>query len=169
MATIVKTYRFEAAHQLYNHKGKCANLHGHSYQVDVAVGGSIQEDDANQTDFGFVLDFGDLDLHVDALIVTLDHTFLNSSMLVPRTTAEYIACWFVWKLYILDKLPIQYVDVHETENSFARASILDISNSAILRELWDLGSGPLVHDLRTMDVQRLLEGPGAHDLQSPAF
>ncbi|HOV52500.1 MAG TPA: 6-carboxytetrahydropterin synthase, partial [Methanothrix sp.] len=41
---------FDAAHSLPGYIGKCANLHGHTYQVEVVVEGEIGED-------GFVMDF----------------------------------------------------------------------------------------------------------------
>ena len=44
------TFSFEAAHRLPWHPGKCRNLHGHSYRLDVSVEGPL---DAN----GVVLDF----------------------------------------------------------------------------------------------------------------
>ena len=47
------TFTFEAAHRLAWHPGKCRNLHGHSYRLDVTVAGPL---DAN----GVVLDFDSL-------------------------------------------------------------------------------------------------------------
>ena len=50
-----KQFQFEAAHRLYeNYKGKCANLHGHNYVVEVVV--RLRE--GQQLDAtGFVIDF----------------------------------------------------------------------------------------------------------------
>lgn len=161
MAQITKSYKFEAAHQLYGHKGKCADLHGHSYIVDITIGGPILDEayerNALTTDYGFVLDFGDLDDIVHPLIDHLDHTFLNTNpyMIIPRTTAEFIACWFVMKLYIDENLPVVEVRVHETASSYARATINDVRDSAMLRNLWGLGEGPIMRDLRAVDVPRV--------------
>ena len=47
------TFAFEAAHHLAWHPGRCRNLHGHSYRLDVSVEGPL---DAN----GVVLDFDTL-------------------------------------------------------------------------------------------------------------
>ena len=41
---------FDAAHSLPGYQGKCANLHGHTYQVEIVVEGDVGED-------GFVMDF----------------------------------------------------------------------------------------------------------------
>ena len=39
---IRKRFRFEAAHTLPFHPGKCARMHGHSYRLEVAVSGPIR-------------------------------------------------------------------------------------------------------------------------------
>ena len=41
---IRRTFRFEAAHVLPFHQGKCSRMHGHSYRLDVAVRGPLQTD-----------------------------------------------------------------------------------------------------------------------------
>ena len=41
-AIITKTFRFESAHHLPGHSGKCARPHGHSYRLEVAVRGPIR-------------------------------------------------------------------------------------------------------------------------------
>ena len=41
---------FDAAHSLPGYQGKCANLHGHTYQVEIVVEGDVGDD-------GFVMDF----------------------------------------------------------------------------------------------------------------
>lgn len=61
---INKTFTFEAAHRLQNHDGKCRNLHGHGYKVEVAVektgkAAALQEDGPQE---GMLLDFGELSL-----------------------------------------------------------------------------------------------------------
>ncbi|MFM8843812.1 MAG: 6-pyruvoyl trahydropterin synthase family protein, partial [Actinomycetota bacterium] len=37
---IRKEYRFESAHFIYNHPGKCKNLHGPSYRCFVSIQGT---------------------------------------------------------------------------------------------------------------------------------
>ena len=34
-----KQFSFDASHQLVGHFGKCANLHGHTYKVEVVLTG----------------------------------------------------------------------------------------------------------------------------------
>lgn len=60
MTRITRHYRFEAAHRLPHHAGKCRRLHGHSYEVVVELDGEPRPVDG-ASDEGMVLDFGDLD------------------------------------------------------------------------------------------------------------
>ena len=81
--TVTRTFRFEAAHQLPWHEGKCRNLHGHSYRLDVTVAGPVGPN-------GIVLDFADLRAVVDREVVDrYDHRFLND--LMDNPTAELLA------------------------------------------------------------------------------
>lgn len=53
--SIVKKYTFEAAHRLgLGYIGKCANLHGHSYNVFIEIAAN------NLDEFDMVVDFGGL-------------------------------------------------------------------------------------------------------------
>ena len=72
-----KTYEFtvhrtfSAAHQLRCYDGPCARVHGHNYQVEVAVASSELDE------LGMVMDFGDLKSVCDEVIEALDHQMLN--------------------------------------------------------------------------------------------
>ena len=77
MISVTVCHRFEYAHRLPNHTGKCSNLHGHSGKVEVtaiAQAGPLTEP-------GMVLDFGHLKTIVRRIIdVRLDHsTILNTN------------------------------------------------------------------------------------------
>lgn len=124
MALVGKEYVFEAAHQLPNHRGKCAQLHGHSYKVAVYVEGPIIND-PGASDDGFVVDFGDLSDVMKPLIEKYcDHKFLNETLTsIRRTTAELIACWFYGAVqkHLPPNLTIDYIEVRETATSSAVA------------------------------------------------
>ncbi len=66
--TIEKSGRFEYAHRLPSHPRKCKNLHGHSAEFTVRIGGVNR---LNKNDM--VIDFGDLNLFVDSIITRFDH------------------------------------------------------------------------------------------------
>ena len=70
---ITKQFSFETGHALYGYDGKCKNVHGHSYRLDVTVIGKPISDDYN-VKFGMVIDFGDLKKIVKEEIVDVfDH------------------------------------------------------------------------------------------------
>ncbi|MBT8265687.1 MAG: 6-carboxytetrahydropterin synthase [Bacteroidia bacterium] len=70
---ITKQFSFETGHALYGYDGKCKNVHGHSYRLNVTVIGSPISD-ANHVKFGMVIDFSDLKLIVKEEIVSVfDH------------------------------------------------------------------------------------------------
>ena len=81
--SVTRTFTFEAAHQLPWHDGKCRNLHGHSYRLEVTVEGPIGPQ-------GIVVDFADIKRVVERDVVDVyDHRYLND--LLDNPTAELIA------------------------------------------------------------------------------
>ena len=56
---ITKQFSFETGHALYGYDGKCKNVHGHSYHLDVTVIGQPISD-STHVKFGMVIDFSDL-------------------------------------------------------------------------------------------------------------
>lgn len=73
---ITKQFSFEAGHALYGYDGKCKNLHGHSYHLDVTVTGEPISDTTN-VKYGMVIDFGDLKKIVNEEIIDVfDHSMV---------------------------------------------------------------------------------------------
>ena len=70
MTVVTKTVRFDAAHVLSDSEGKCRNLHGHTYRVDVSVGATDEATD-------MVIDFTQLKRLMNELICArFDHAFI---------------------------------------------------------------------------------------------
>lgn len=67
---IIKT-QFSAAHQLRGYQGKCENLHGHNWKVEVTIASEKLDD------LGMVIDFKELKQRVGRVLEELDHQFLN--------------------------------------------------------------------------------------------
>lgn len=102
---ITKGFSFEAAHQLPWHQGKCSNLHGHTYRLEVTVSGPINEN-------GVVADFADVGAVVKRAIVDrYDHQFLNDHFDNP--TAELLAVSF-FKQLEAEGLDVSRVTLWET-------------------------------------------------------
>ena len=64
-------YTFAAGHALRGYKGKCENVHGHNYKVQLVVGGE-QLDST-----GLLMDFVEVRKDIKELVERLDHRFLN--------------------------------------------------------------------------------------------
>lgn len=83
--SITKAFRFEAAHYLPKHKGKCREMHGHSYVLEVTITGPISDDGE------MVLDFVDVKRIMFPMVDALDHSILND--LIENPTTENILIW----------------------------------------------------------------------------
>lgn len=86
MTTVTKIFMFEACHKLPHYDGACHNLHGHSYKLEVTVGGDIVTN-PNHSKCGMIIDFKDLKQIVKEVAVDkYDHSYLNDYFENP--TAE---------------------------------------------------------------------------------
>jgi 6-pyruvoyltetrahydropterin/6-carboxytetrahydropterin synthase len=63
--------QFAAAHSLRNFRGKCEDLHGHNWKIEIFV----QADRLDETEL--VMDFGEIKKETAAVLEDLDHTHLN--------------------------------------------------------------------------------------------
>lgn len=68
--TVTRSFKWDMAHRLPNHGGKCRRLHGHRYLAEIDVTGPIRTSGSSQ---GMVIDFGDLDKIIDDVIGFWDH------------------------------------------------------------------------------------------------
>ena len=73
---VCKEFRFEAAHALDGYKGKCKDIHGHSYHLKITVIG-IPKQDPDDPNCGMVIDFSDIKSIVRSKVLPLfDHRLL---------------------------------------------------------------------------------------------
>jgi 6-pyruvoyltetrahydropterin/6-carboxytetrahydropterin synthase len=95
--TISKTFRFEAAHHLPHHDGKCARVHGHSWVGVVEVRANTLITDGPKV--GMVMDYGDISDVVEFVVGEyLDHYDLNVTLRLENPTSEAIAQWLFRQL-----------------------------------------------------------------------
>lgn len=66
------TQDFSASHQLRNYCGKCENMHGHNFGVEVVVEGDTLDEKVQ-----YLIDFKVLKDHTKRVIDKLDHKHLN--------------------------------------------------------------------------------------------
>lgn len=126
---------FDSAHFLADYHGKCENLHGHRWKVEVTIGADGLQPAGTERDM--VCDFGEFKRIVRDTVAQFDHTFLVeegtlgaatiavlegegfSIKLLPfRTTAENIAKHFFDTL-TSKGLHVVQVEVDETPNNRA--------------------------------------------------
>lgn len=134
---ISKDFRWEMGHRLQCHKGKCFNLHGHSYKLQIEFEGKVDKDS------GMVLDYFDVKDIVAPIVDKLDHTVivwekdteliemlkkLNSAhVIMPfETTAENLVGYFLSEISNtnlpsgISKIKVR---VCETENTYAEDEV----------------------------------------------
>lgn len=110
---------FAAGHALRNYKGKCENVHGHNYRVEVTVEGEQLDS------IGLLVDFVELKRAMKTVIDYLDHQFMND--LDPfdkiNPSAENIAKYFYDRVRggMNAEMPIRITGVRiwETDTSSA--------------------------------------------------
>jgi 6-pyruvoyltetrahydropterin/6-carboxytetrahydropterin synthase len=103
MFFLTKSFDFDAAHFIPNHKGKCCRTHGHCWHVEVTYKG------AQLNQLGMLVDFSDVNKLIEEVIISkLDHKHLNDILAVP--TAEKIAV-FIYSLLEIHKQQ-NNVDLH---------------------------------------------------------
>lgn len=136
MFKVAKEFSFDMAHMLDGHDGKCRNLHGHTYRLQVEIAGELYTGGAKK---GMVIDFSDLKAIVKrAVLDPMDHAFiydntsareskvadllqeLNSKTfaLGTRTTAEEMARFIFNLLKEQENLPVSAIRLWETATSF---------------------------------------------------
>jgi 6-pyruvoyltetrahydropterin/6-carboxytetrahydropterin synthase len=81
---------FAAGHSLRNYRGKCENVHGHNYRVQITMEG----EELNQ--IGLLVDFADVKRSIRDIVARLDHQFIND---IPpfdavNPSAENLARYF---------------------------------------------------------------------------
>jgi len=121
---ITKEIEFDAAHSLGNgYIGKCANLHGHRYKLQITIG---LNEGQNLDEFGFVMDFGELKkIWQEEFDELYDHKFLNESLGI-QTTAENMSLKLfndLSKRINNDRIRVVKIRLYETPSSYAEVDL----------------------------------------------
>ena len=106
--TCCRQFSFAAAHFLPGYPGKCQNLHGHTWKLEVCLHGRVL---AN----GMVIDFSVLkDIVQTYVIAELDHADLND--ILDNPTAENLITWIWDKLH--RSVNLYRLRLWESDNSY---------------------------------------------------
>ena len=110
---------FSSAHQLRGYKGKCENLHGHNYKIEIFARGRELDN------IGLLVDFGELKGAADEVVQYLDHRNINE--LPPfdeqlNPSAENLARYILERVAARvsdDRVQVYKVRCYETPTSVA--------------------------------------------------
>jgi len=118
--TVVKEFTFEAAHYLPGYDGPCANMHGHTYRLQVGLTGHQHP----QT--GMVMDFTNIKVVVgNQILQYLDHQLINEAnppvpdFMRDMPTAENMVKWIAQRLERVWSTDLSLVRLYETPTSYA--------------------------------------------------
>ena len=108
---IFAEFGFEAAHRLpcVPETHPCARMHGHSYQIRIAIKGAVDER------IGWVRDFYDIASAFEPFRVQLDHHVLNEVPGLENPTSEHLARW-LWQGLSQTLTTLTAIEVRETRN-----------------------------------------------------
>ncbi|MFH0838143.1 MAG: 6-carboxytetrahydropterin synthase QueD [Patescibacteria group bacterium] len=111
---VTKEFTFDSAHFLPNYHGKCENMHGHTYRLQVTVDGPVDDD-------GLVIDFVLLKKIVTEKVISkLDHQIINDT--IKMASAENMVLWIWGQLADTPEFPkkvrLHEIKLWETPNSF---------------------------------------------------
>lgn len=88
---LIKSYQFEAAHVTPWH-GDEARLHGHSFCVEVVIGGECEPE------LGWLMDYAEINERFDAIHEQLDHCTLNDVPGLENPTLDGLKTWIFGNL-----------------------------------------------------------------------
>jgi 6-pyruvoyltetrahydropterin/6-carboxytetrahydropterin synthase len=119
---ITKIFTFDSAHQLEDYAGKCRQLHGHTYKLEVTVKGEMGES-------GMVFDFSILKKVVTERVISqLDHKYLNE-VFDFNPTSENMVVWIFEQIdgcFEGQPCVLDGVKLWETATSYAELRRSDI-------------------------------------------
>jgi 6-pyruvoyltetrahydropterin/6-carboxytetrahydropterin synthase len=119
--SVTKIVKFDAAHALPGYPGECANLHGHTWKVEIEVAladNSSYNPDKDQ----MLIDFSDLKTIIkQSFLDMVDHNHLNDIEGLEYPSAENITLWIKRRLYNAFPGIVQLarIRVWESEDSYA--------------------------------------------------
>ena len=114
---------FSSAHQLRGYRGKCENLHGHNYKIEIYARGR------ELNNIGLLVDFVELKQAADDLVTYLDHKNLNELepfVVEQNPSAENVARFVLEKLAAKindERVQIYKVRCFETPTSVATYTV----------------------------------------------
>lgn len=82
-------HSFDSAHFLKGYKGKCANIHGHRWKVEVFIKKDQLKEEGMQR--GMIVDFKDLKKDVKGMLDFYDHSLIIEKDTLKPSTKQCLA------------------------------------------------------------------------------
>lgn len=111
MFRVTRRLKFDAAHRISGHPGKCDRLHGHTYLVDVEVMGDRLDHLGILVDFGTIKEVGEG--------ILPDHQYLNEVLPDVPSSAEGLSR-YLYERFKSQIPQVVAVTVHEGPDSWCR-------------------------------------------------
>lgn len=128
---LTKRFVFSSSHRMLNNSfskkennkyfGKCQNIHGHNYELEVTVSGDIEEKTQCVINLNLLKKIVDI-----KLIKIIDHQYLNEVPLIKKNTKglpvtlENLSLW-IWKFLETElkkrKIDLYSIRLQESENN----------------------------------------------------
>jgi 6-pyruvoyltetrahydropterin/6-carboxytetrahydropterin synthase len=103
---------FDAAHKLVGYNGKCSELHGHTWKVEVLVTGEELDK------IGMLVDFKVLKEKLKEITEKLDYSLLNDLKEIGNPTSENLSRYIFKNLKNLPNVKLEKVRVWESPSSW---------------------------------------------------
>jgi 6-pyruvoyltetrahydropterin/6-carboxytetrahydropterin synthase len=104
---------FDAAHKIESYKGKCANLHGHTWKVEIFVLGEKLDPT------GMIVDFCVLKQRLKEITEKLDHSYLNETKEIGNPTSENLSKYIFEKMGDLaENVKLEKIRIWENPRSW---------------------------------------------------
>lgn len=100
---------FDSAHFLKDYNGKCRNIHGHRWTIEVEVGADLLADDVQNR--GMVVDFSNLKRDLKDIADNFDHSLIMEEGSLKASTVNAL---------LDENFRIVTVDFRPTAENFAR-------------------------------------------------
>lgn len=100
---------FDSAHFLKDYDGKCSNIHGHRWTVEIKVGAETLESDTQNR--GMVVDFSNLKKDLKEIADHFDHSLIMETGSLKQATEDAL---------LAENLRIVKVDFRPTAENFAK-------------------------------------------------
>lgn len=87
---VTKEITFDCAHMLSNYEGKCSNLHGHTYRLQVTLDGNV-----NSNTY-MLLDFNELkEVLNETVMNSFDHALIVSGAEIREEAEDELLNWAI--------------------------------------------------------------------------